>query len=113
MDKRESLRRQVFDLHLVSDSTGETIHSVARACLVQFDHVEAVEHVWPMASSEKAMQVVLDSIRDKPGPVMFTLVNDALRKQLRDGCGRLKIPLVDSTSWMLNILNVLRQWIGL
>ena len=26
-----------FHLHLVSDSTGETVHSVARACLVQFD----------------------------------------------------------------------------
>ena len=94
MDKSESLRRQVFDLHLISDSTGETIHSVARACLVQFDHVEAVEHVWPMVSSEEAMQVVLDSIRDKPGPVMFTLVNDTLRKQLREGCRRLKIPCI-------------------
>ena len=38
MNKSESLGNQVFDLHLVSDSTGETIHSVARACLVQFDH---------------------------------------------------------------------------
>ena len=94
MNISESLENQVFDLHLVSDSTGETIHSVARACLVQFDHVEAVEHVWPMASSEEAMQVVLDSIRDKPGPVMFTLVNDALRKQLREGCRRLKIPCI-------------------
>lgn len=85
---------EIFHLHLVSDSTGETIHSVARACLVQFAHVEPVEHVWPLARTEHAMAVVLDGIREKPGPVMFTLVNDALREQLRDGCRRLKLPCI-------------------
>jgi regulator of PEP synthase PpsR (kinase-PPPase family) len=90
----DSASNQAFDLHLVSDSTGETIHSVARACLVQFDHVEPVEHVWPMARTEHAMNVVLDAIQEKPGPVMFTLVDDALREQLRDGCRRLKVPCI-------------------
>ena len=89
-----STKSQVFDLHLVSDSTGETIHSVARACLAQFDHAEPVEHVWPMARTEHAMNVVLDAIRENPGPVMFTLVDDALREQLRDGCRRLKVPCI-------------------
>ncbi|MFT5182218.1 MAG: regulator of PEP synthase PpsR (kinase-PPPase family) [Alphaproteobacteria bacterium] len=91
---QESDTSQVFDLHLVSDSTGETIHSVARACLVQFEHVEPVEHVWPMARTEHAMNVVLEAIKEKPGPVMFTLVDDALREQLRDGCRRLKVPCI-------------------
>ena len=31
-------------LHLVSDSTGETINAVARACMVQFEGIEVVEH---------------------------------------------------------------------
>ncbi|NKB49300.1 MAG: pyruvate, phosphate dikinase/phosphoenolpyruvate synthase regulator [Alphaproteobacteria bacterium] len=90
----DSPENQAFDLHLVSDSTGETIHSVARACLVQFDHAEPVEHVWPMARTKHAMDVVLDAIKDKPGPVMFTLVDDELRDQLRDGCRRLKVPCI-------------------
>ncbi|NNE85720.1 MAG: kinase/pyrophosphorylase [Alphaproteobacteria bacterium] len=90
----DSANNQAFHLHLVSDSTGETIHSVARACLVQFDHVEPVEHVWPMARTVHAMNVVLDAIQEKPGPVMFTLVDDALREQLRDGCRRLKVPCI-------------------
>ncbi len=90
----ETTGRQEFHLHLVSDSTGETIHSVARACLVQFDHVHPVEHAWPMARTQNAMQVVLDGIKDKPGPVMFTLVDDALRDQLLDGCRRLKVPCI-------------------
>ena len=94
MSGSESTADQSFHLHLVSDSTGETIHSVARACLVQFDHVEPVEHAWPMARTKHAMEVVLDGIREKPGPVMFTLVDDGLRDQLRDGCRRLKVPCI-------------------
>ncbi len=31
-------------IHLVSDATGETINSIARACIVQFDNVKAQEH---------------------------------------------------------------------
>lgn len=83
-----------FHLHLVSDSTGETVHSVARACLVQFDDVEPVEHSWPLARTEHAMGVVLDGVRENPGPVMFTLVDEMLRDQLRDGCRRLKVPCI-------------------
>ena len=94
MSGSESTADHSFHLHLVSDSTGETIHSVARACLVQFDHVEPVEHAWPMARTKHAMEVVLDGIREKPGPVMFTLVDDGLRDQLRDGCRRLKVPCI-------------------
>ena len=47
-----------------------------------------------MARTKHAMEVVLDGIKDKPGPVMFTLVDDALRDQLRDGCRRLKVPCI-------------------
>lgn len=90
----DSATRHVFHLHLVSDSTGETIHSVARACLAQFDNVEPVEHAWPLARTENAMNVVLDGIEDKPGPVMYTLVDDKLREKLRDGCRRLKVPCI-------------------
>ena len=90
----DSKTNQTFHLHLVSDSTGETIHSVARACLVQFDDVEPIEHVWPMARTRHAMNVVLEGIEEKPGPVIFTLVDDGLREKLRDGCRRLKVPCI-------------------
>ncbi len=43
-------------LHLVSDATGETIHSVARACLVQFEGVEPLEHVWSLIRTPGQMQ---------------------------------------------------------
>jgi regulator of PEP synthase PpsR (kinase-PPPase family) len=94
MAEPDSAARHAFHLHLVSDSTGETIHSVARACLAQFGDVEPVEHAWPMARTANAMEVVLDGIKDKPGLVMFTLVDDQLREKLLDGCRRLKVPCI-------------------
>jgi regulator of PEP synthase PpsR (kinase-PPPase family) len=83
-----------FHLHLVSDSTGETIRSVARACLAQFEETETVEHFWPMARTPAAMDLVLEEIGENPGPVIFTLVNDDLCEQLIRGCRLRKVPCI-------------------
>ena len=87
-----------FHLHLVSDSTGETVHSVARACLVQFDDAQAVEHVWSMVRTRSQIDRVIAGVEANPGLVLFTLVNDALRQLLQEGCRRLQvqaIPVLD------------------
>ena len=73
-------------LHLVSDATGETIHSVARACLVQFEGVEPLEHVWSLIRTPGQMQKVAAAIEANPGPVLFTLLNDKLRSSLIEAC---------------------------
>jgi len=83
-----------FHVHLVSDSTGETIRSVARACLVQFEDTDVVEHFWPMARTPKAMDLVLEEISENPGPVIFTLVNDNLCEQLVRGCRLRQVPCI-------------------
>jgi regulator of PEP synthase PpsR (kinase-PPPase family) len=88
-----------FHLHLVSDATGETINSVARACLAQFeDDVEPIEHHWSLIRTGRQMTKVLDGIRDTPGLVLFTLVNEELRTALQEGCRKLQvtcIPVLD------------------
>jgi len=81
-------------LHLVSDATGETIHSVARACLSQFEEVEIVEHNWALIRTHSQIQKVIDAVETYPGVVMFTLVNEELRETLLDGCRRLQIPCI-------------------
>ncbi|MEE8352345.1 MAG: pyruvate, water dikinase regulatory protein [Rhodospirillales bacterium] len=83
-----------FHLHLVSDSTGETVGMVSRACLVQFDTIEAHEHLWTMVRSEDQAQEVLDKIKDNPGFVLFTIVNEEIRKILEDGCRKLQVPCI-------------------
>ena len=83
-----------FHLHLVSDSTGDTVHSVARACLVQFEGAQAIEHVWSMVRTRSQMERVIAGIDVNRGLVLFTLVNDALRQALQEGCRRLQVPAI-------------------
>jgi len=87
-----------FHLHLVSDSTGETINSVARACLVQFEGVEAEEHIWTLVRTDRQLTNVLQGIEAKPGLVLFTMVNEKLRRRLQEECRKLEvscIPVLD------------------
>ncbi|MEZ5667991.1 MAG: pyruvate, water dikinase regulatory protein [Alphaproteobacteria bacterium] len=83
-----------FNLHLVSDSTGETILSVARACVVQFGDFEAKKYLWPMVRGTAALDEALTAIESMPGPVLFTLVDDGLRAHLVTACGRLGVPCI-------------------
>ena len=83
-----------FHIHLVSDSTGDTVHSVARACLVQFDGAQAIEHIWSMIRTRAQIDRVLAAVEANRGLVLFTLVNDALRSDLQEGCRRLQVPAI-------------------
>ncbi|HVC54360.1 MAG TPA: pyruvate, water dikinase regulatory protein [Stellaceae bacterium] len=83
-----------FHLHLVSDSTGDTVHSITRACLVQFDDVQAVEHVWSMVRTRSQIDRVIAGIEANRGLVVFTMVNEALRQVLQEGCRRLQVPAI-------------------
>ena len=93
MDSR-GIEAATHHLHLVSDATGETIHSVARACMVQFEGVEPLEHVWSLIRTPGQMQKVVAAIEESPGPVLFTLVNDKLRSTLLDACRRIGVPCI-------------------
>jgi len=81
-------------LHLVSDATGETIHSVARACLSQFEEVEPIEHNWALIRTPSQIQKIIVAAEANPGVVMFTLVNAELRETLLEGCRQLQIPCI-------------------
>lgn len=85
---------KLFDLHLVSDSTGETLNHVARACVAQFDGIEANEHIWSLIRSERQMALVCDSIKARPGMVIYTVIDEGLRQQLVECCRGLKVPCV-------------------
>ena len=83
-----------FHVHLVSDATGETLTAVARACLVQFDGVEVSEHLWPLIRSTRQLSQVVAEIAAEPGIVLFTLVDDGLRRELESACADLGVPCV-------------------
>jgi len=82
-------------LHKISDSTGETLDVVVRACLGQFSHVKVEEKSWTMVSNKEAVHDVLEAIRAQPGFVIFTVVDDVLSEQVTNGCKKLKVPCND------------------
>lgn len=83
-----------FHLHLVSDATGDTVHSVARACLVQFEGAEAIEHIWSMVRTKSQVERVMAGVEANPGVVLYTLVNETLRQPLVEGCRRVQVPAI-------------------
>jgi [pyruvate, water dikinase]-phosphate phosphotransferase / [pyruvate, water dikinase] kinase len=83
-----------FHLHLVSDSTGETVGLVARACLAQFENIQATEHLWNMIRSEDQANAMIAAIKEHPGFVLYTIVNEDIRNILEEGCRRLQVPSI-------------------
>lgn len=81
-------------LHLLSDSTGETLENIAKAALAQFDDVEVLRHFWPMVRSETHLERILAEIAQNPGLVIFTLVNPEIRRQLETRCRAIGLPAV-------------------
>jgi regulator of PEP synthase PpsR (kinase-PPPase family) len=78
--------RSYFHLHLVSDSTGETLITVARAVVAQYEGVAAIEHVYPLVRSQTQLSRVLSEIENAPGIVLYTLVERDLAERLEEVC---------------------------
>jgi regulator of PEP synthase PpsR (kinase-PPPase family) len=83
-----------FHLHLVSDATGETVSSVARACLVQFEGVEPVQHLWWLVRSQGQLDRVVAGIEANPGVVLATLIDASVRGLLEEACRRMHVPCI-------------------
>jgi regulator of PEP synthase PpsR (kinase-PPPase family) len=83
-----------FHLHLVSDSTGETVSSVSRAALAQFDDIIPHEHVWSLVRTKGQLEKMLAGLDENPGVVMYTLVNKDLRDMLRNECQKRMLPCI-------------------
>ena len=81
-------------LHLVSDSTGETLEMIAKAALARFEDADVVRHFWPMVRSQQHLDRIMPTLQDNPGLVLYTLVNDDTRARLEDRCRSLAITAV-------------------
>ena len=98
------VQKNSFHLHLVSDATGETISTIARACRVQFENVVIEEHAWFLIRSPSQIQRILDAVESDRGIVLFTLVDPALRETLEGGCEKLKTPCIPALDPVMGAL---------
>jgi len=83
----------IFHIHLVSDSTGETLNAVAKAALAQFE-ARVNEHVYALVRTQRQLDRVLREIEDMPGLVLYTMVNTDLRDALVAGCQVRRVPAI-------------------
>lgn len=93
-----------FHLHLVSDATGETLNTVARAATTQYSAYRPIEHVYALIRTQRQLARVLEQIEQQPGIVMFTLVSRDLRGQLEKHCETLSLPCISILDPVISLL---------
>jgi len=87
-------QRNDFHLHLISDSTGETIIAAARAVSSQYRTTNPVEHVYPLVRNLKQLENVVASVEKQPGIVLFTIAEPELGEYLEEKCREMGTPCV-------------------
>lgn len=93
-----------FHVHLISDSTGETLAAVMKASTAQFAHATALEHLHALIRTDADLERVLEEIENRPGIVLYTLVNADHRRKLEQRCAELNmhaVSILDTTQAML------------
>jgi [pyruvate, water dikinase]-phosphate phosphotransferase / [pyruvate, water dikinase] kinase len=87
-------------IYLVSDSTGETVSIVARSVYARFQNIDFTESRWALIRTEKQIDNIINTIKKKPGLILYTMINTKLEKYLQEKCNKinaLAYPILDNT----------------
>ena len=110
MNKKQQL---FFHIHLVSDATGETLDTVARATTACYKDHEAIQHAYSLVRTSKQLERVLLEIEKQPGIVLYTMIDETLRRELETQCKKIGVPTVSILdpviTTLANYLNVESQ----
>jgi [pyruvate, water dikinase]-phosphate phosphotransferase / [pyruvate, water dikinase] kinase len=101
--------RSYFHLHLVSDSTGETLLTVSRAATAQYEGVSAIEHIYPLIRNEAQLDRVIVALENSPGMVLYTLVDQTLSSRLEAACAEYGCPCL---SILDPVLSMFQSYLG-
>jgi regulator of PEP synthase PpsR (kinase-PPPase family) len=101
--------RSYFHLHLVSDSTGETLIAASRAAAAQYQGVASIEHVYPLVRTPSQLDRIIVEIENAPGIVLFTLVDPDLSQRLEASCEASGSPCL---SVLGPILTLFKSYLG-
>ena len=94
-----------FHVHLVSDSTGETLNAMARAVCARFENVLPIEHIYALVRSPRQLERALTDIEAAPGVVIHTIVDDELRAALEEGCRKLDMACIAALDPLVSALS--------
>jgi [pyruvate, water dikinase]-phosphate phosphotransferase / [pyruvate, water dikinase] kinase len=98
-----------FHLHLISDATGETLLTVARAAAAQYTKVTPIEHMHPLVRTQKQLDRILDDVEEAPGIVLYTLLEDNLAERLEKKCREIGVPYL---SILGPVLHLFQAYLG-
>ena len=95
--KRQNLlsdHTSTFHLHLISDSTGETLIAAARAVSSQYQSNQAIEHIYPLVRNQKKLETTIEDIAKQPGIVLYTISDFEISEYLETKCKEIGVPVV-------------------
>lgn len=102
--QRTSDKNGEYHLHLVSDSTGETLEAIVSAALVQFEGVDVHKHYWPLVRTAAQMTRLMEDIKEHPGLILYTIVNPKIRDVLENECREVNLPILSILDPVINLL---------
>jgi len=105
-----TIQHRTFHLHMISDATGETLVTLAKAVRVQYAQVRAIEHLHPLVRSRRELDRVLKDVENAPGIVLYTLFNRELADALEQSCKKMNIPCVAP---LKHVLQVFESYLGM
>ena len=76
------------ELHMISDSTGETAQRLVQALEAQFPDQEFLEIRHPRVENVADLRLAVDRMKGRPAVVVYTLVEPELRDSMRTLCRR-------------------------
>ena len=81
-------------LHVISDSTGETVDAVLRAAMARFPEVKPEITVSVFIRSDADLDAAIEKLRAQPGLVLYTLADRSRRDRLVATCADLGAPAI-------------------
>jgi regulator of PEP synthase PpsR (kinase-PPPase family) len=101
----QSGSQRFFHLHLVSDATGETLNTVAKAAAAQYADFRPIAHIYALVRTPSQLNRALREIEAQPGIVLFTLINPDIRKHLEQQCEAMGVPCLSILDPIISILS--------
>ena len=96
-------------VHLVSESSGQTVKHAANTSLSKFKDIDVKKYHWPMTRNLKMLEEVFEKVKSKPGVVLYTVSDEKIRDALKKFCFEMKIPCISVVS---KIVKEIAEYIG-
>ena len=102
----QSQNKIPLNLYLISDASGETVTTIAKAIAAQFeDQIEMTEYLWPLVRSKNTIDEILSEITPFSNSiVLFTIIDFELQSYLETRCKELRILSIFALEHIINSL---------